>query len=75
LPLKLYFVSKITPSLWKKTTLLVVEKIFSHPDYNCRLRNYTLSKQNALADCTAGGDLHSAPKNFYLFLGFVSIND
>ena len=42
--------------------------VFSHPDCHCRSRNRTGSAafpQEALADCTAGGDFHPALKTFY----------
>ena len=42
---------------------------FSHPDCYCRLWNYTKSCEvhyASLAGYTAGGELHPAPKNYFV---------
>ena len=52
--------------------------IFFHPDCNCWFRSFTESApavQQAVADCTASGDLHPALKTKYsvVFYGVVYV--
>lgn len=54
---------KPSPEILLKTIIF-----FSHPDYNCRLRNSTASASiRKFAGYTAGRDLRPAPKTSFTF--------